>query len=856
MRRALDDHIDILSRCLERPLEEVFDQWVADRGPLKLAQGVLDGPREAQCLESLQELLQRRKQFNLIVDLPEALSEDFDGWLGSVIPGPRDPAIDALIELRRCLASERLSLALRYAKGLYAKYQWSAAFWSFRSAAQALHSLSSLTTLQDPATAPQAARRLLRRYDRLTFERFELCRLTLFGADTLEEGDFSEDALGDTASARLLQSLHRSASIADSYFAREAWRRASWYYESALSIRHKALYHPACAAFREALRVAYPHLAANRAYSLSRAGATSQAAYALEVGRDSLMYDVMQLSSLAEAERQTDFAWRLGQYEAAERNPLVRDAITPEGLRRLAALFSIMSDEDSKQFHGSPPGGEEQAAIARKYLDQIQPAPVDGNRDLLAEKRREFLTGHSKASAGRNAATSLEAFSRALIQPKRQPWVVKGSDVDPKFDADEYSRGYSRGAYPASSCLPNYPIVQLATTGKGTIALLSFCDARQKRRVASLQIAFTTADLHALVYGGGFGKEGWLAALANQGHDPLRWETQVQNICFQLGERLIRPLSEWIGETHRGCTLICGGLLALLPLHAATWQTPSGSKRFMDELDIAFAPSVSLLARARECFSRTRVLDCVAVADPAPTNKRPLPCAKMEVDVIAMRFMREWGSAYMAARVIEGTDASRDFVLISLNGTYHQIVHIACHAVSDVTTFGKTGIILSKDERLTPSDILRVASNARLAVLSCCETAVSDETSLNEALSFPSILLGCGFAGAVGSLWEVDDVSSALVMIRFYEEWLDNGKHPSAALRAAQSWLSSASRSELGEYLSPEQLPWYHNRLPPTAREELRAAWSGLRAKLPDVGMDERPYSSVVFWGAFQSFGV
>jgi CHAT domain-containing protein len=477
--------------------------------------------------------------------------------------------------------------------------------------------------------------------------------------------------------------------------------------------------------------------------------------------------------------------------------------------------------------------------------------------DSLAAKRRELVDA-LQSSASDRTTLDLKVFRRAMVQSALKPWPKRDGE-DPSFDADQYASGYSRCGHPVANCLPGYPLVQVATTVKGTVAVLSRVTEKSEVQTETLEIGFTSGDLDMLMYGSGE-DQGWLDGLSRQSQDSvawLNWQALVERVSMRLGTSLMRPLVEWIAASHDRCTLITHGRLSLLPLHVAAWPTSSGTACVLDILDVAFAPSVRLLAQARENFARTRVLDLVAVVDPRPTTKAPIPCAKLEVDVVAPRFTRKWGPAYMGARVCDGDSATRYFVQSCLNGEYAKVVHVACHAITDIAMPKRSGIVLSEDERLTASDLLRVRrSTGRLAVLSCCETALTDQSQPEEALSFPATFLGCGFAGVIGSLWEVEDASTALLMIRFYEEWFDNGMHPSAALRSAQRWLSNASRREIGEYLSDERLPWYHGRISSGEQTALRDAWAGLRNMLPDTPASERPFSSLVYWGAFLAFGV
>jgi CHAT domain-containing protein len=57
-----------------------------------------------------------------------------------------------------------------------------------------------------------------------------------------------------------------------------------------------------------------------------------------------------------------------------------------------------------------------------------------------------------------------------------------------------------------------------------------------------------------------------------------------------------------------------------------------------------------------------------------------------------------------------------------------------------------------------------------------------------------------GAAGVLGTLWQVDDLATALVMAKFYDLHIDEGLRPSAALKSAQIWLRDATTADLLVY--------------------------------------------------------
>ncbi len=92
----------------------------------------------------------------------------------------------------------------------------------------------------------------------------------------------------------------------------------------------------------------------------------------------------------------------------------------------------------------------------------------------------------------------------------------------------------------------------------------------------------------------------------------------------------------------------------------------------------------------------------------------------------------------------------------------------------------------------------------RLVALSACETGITDiSTSSDEYIS---ILAGFFFAGArnvLGTLWAVNDFSTAIFMIYFYEILLGEKQIPVAlALKQTQEWMRSRTVADLLNWIN------------------------------------------------------
>jgi CHAT domain-containing protein len=93
-------------------------------------------------------------------------------------------------------------------------------------------------------------------------------------------------------------------------------------------------------------------------------------------------------------------------------------------------------------------------------------------------------------------------------------------------------------------------------------------------------------------------------------------------------------------------------------------------------------------------------------------------------------------------------------------------------------------------------------SAARLVTLSACETGLSDigKSSAEEYVGLPAGFMLAGAPCVVSSLWVVLDLSTALLMERFYRNHLNDEMDFAAALREAQAWVRGLGAGEVTQY--------------------------------------------------------
>jgi CHAT domain-containing protein len=113
-------------------------------------------------------------------------------------------------------------------------------------------------------------------------------------------------------------------------------------------------------------------------------------------------------------------------------------------------------------------------------------------------------------------------------------------------------------------------------------------------------------------------------------------------------------------------------------------------------------------------------------------------------------------------------------------------------------------------------------------------------------VSLASGLLEAGVAGVVATQWKVPDLSSAMLMIRFYETWRKHGLDPLAALQSAQRWMRDTTNGEKAAYLAPDAV--IATGLP---TEATRPLWRHITCLPPE----EHSFAHPCHWSGFVYLG-
>lgn len=486
-------------------------------------------------------------------------------------------------------------------------------------------------------------------------------------------------------------------------------------------------------------------------------------------------------------------------------------------------------------------------------------------RELNPESALEHLSEEEKQRLTDARATLAEvAFERQSLFDG-MPWRRSETMLSAAYDAAARTVAeFVRPAVEASAprltreeVLALVPeagalVVPLVTeVGSAVWIIPSGTEAITEQHVMPLGDA-TAHYLHVALVGGGEGQFGWLrayfqrppviAATSEPGVPQELWTDLLQHFSWHIWFALMGPIRDRLLSLglERGAPVVLVGTseLCMLPLAAACDRT-KGARAFAEDYALTVAPSLLSLHVARQNARRAADASARLLAVVNPQDN--LPYAALEGGMLS----RQGGR--VPVTILPGAGATREEVMRALLD--YTIVHFACHAIFDLMNPLESGLALAGGNRLTFRDLVteRPLARTRLVVLSACETAVTDvDQAPEEATGLSLGFIEAGAAAVVSTLWEVNDLSTMLLIERFYEHFLD-GRSPAQALREAQMWLRDVTASVLSAHFSDvrkraAQGPEY---------DSASRAWRRFAALEPESRPFEHPY----FWAAFTLSG-
>jgi CHAT domain-containing protein len=339
-----------------------------------------------------------------------------------------------------------------------------------------------------------------------------------------------------------------------------------------------------------------------------------------------------------------------------------------------------------------------------------------------------------------------------------------------------------------------------------------------------LQTFIETADNYLQLYYSENGKQEWIKPLPDllQSFSETLHLSEIINLISSTCQRLI---------------IIPHRFLHILPIHAFPI---SENKVLQDKYTVQYAPSCQLLQRIQH-HHQHELTHLLAIQNPT----KDLTFTDLEVNIIATLFTQN--------QIIAKDNATQNTVTTQLKNPNYHCHHFSCHGSFNPNNPLESALILAEQEPFTLSEIFELnLKKSRLVVLSACETGMIDLQSLSdEYIGLPSGFLFAGSQNVVSSLWTVDDLTTAFLMIKFYQILLDKNQQVSVpvALKTAQNWLRTLNREKF--IAESNQII---DKLD-TKQPKLAEIYRKIAKQLLSQNTEEYPFQSPYYWAAFIASG-
>ena len=287
--------------------------------------------------------------------------------------------------------------------------------------------------------------------------------------------------------------------------------------------------------------------------------------------------------------------------------------------------------------------------------------------------------------------------------------------------------------------------------------------------------------------------------------------------------------------------------LHLLPLHAliiTSQMEKNLFKRF--PLGIKYLPSCQVFELVQK-MKRPTFNNFIAIKNPT----KELIYANLQVDIVSKYFKSQ--------RILTGETSIKEIFLEQKNLTESHCLHFACHGKFNEESPLESYLKVGHQEFITLEEIFKLnLEQCRLVVLSACETGLTDHNSItDEYVGLPNGFIYAGASNVVSTLWKVDQLATAFLMIKFYENLEKNSQvrtgQVAIALQDAQRWLRDLTVSEFEQCLNlfQPQIKKILNTIPHSGKRKIfEISLQKVRERKP------RPFENPFYWAGFIAIGL
>jgi CHAT domain-containing protein/predicted LPLAT superfamily acyltransferase len=324
------------------------------------------------------------------------------------------------------------------------------------------------------------------------------------------------------------------------------------------------------------------------------------------------------------------------------------------------------------------------------------------------------------------------------------------------------------------------------------------------------------------------------------------WMNQLSNLLHTFANVLhITDIITLIPNTCERLIVIPHWFLHILPIHAL----PIDDNHILqDKYNVQYAPSCQLFKITQQ-RQLNDLISLFAIQNP----QNNLLFTDLEVEIIKNLFVQN--------EVLAKQNATETALKTHQNFPLANCIHFSCHGTFNPDKPLESALILTKEKTDQEDGYLRLVEifelnfkNCRLVTLSACETGLIYINSISdEYIGLPSGFLFAGSPSVVSSLWTVNDLSTAFLLIKFYETLPKNPKKGEIAvsLKNAQKWLQTLTFEQFEQELErfQPQLDKIINELGGGKRPIFNESLKQIRQRKP------YPFKNPYYWAGFIATG-
>jgi CHAT domain-containing protein len=254
------------------------------------------------------------------------------------------------------------------------------------------------------------------------------------------------------------------------------------------------------------------------------------------------------------------------------------------------------------------------------------------------------------------------------------------------------------------------------------------------------------------------------------------YQTFLQDFISPL--TALTPNGDSITQPNDIIWFVPHDFLHYLPLHAVKLD----GQYLIDRNPVCYTPSASVMKYCHQKRKARRETALILADSLLYTQDQTL----------AIQALFQPGKAELHIE-----DATKELLKRKLNEAKAEIdiLHIACHGKFDAAQALQSGIQL-QDGKLTAEEIFSLELNADLVTLSACESGINENKPGDELIGLTRALIYAGTPSVIVSLWEVDAISTSILMTKFYQKLLA-GATKVDALQQAQVELRMMMTEEV-----------------------------------------------------------